>query len=117
MAGLLSKFDFDVLHQPGKELIPSDTLLRLIMKDMEDYVPVDDEEESTINKLLEEPLDLVSKQWKDQDLRKLKKMMTEGNMVYFDGEENPTADIKTLVELAKRKELLAIRTKKDGGCW
>ena len=67
----MSKFDFDVLYQPWKELILADTLSRLIMKDVEDYVLVDDEEESAINKLLEEPLDLVSKQGKDQDLRKL----------------------------------------------
>ena len=76
---------------------------------MEDYVSVDDEEESAINKLLEEPKDLVSKQWKDRDLRKLLQMMTEGDMIYFDGENNPTANIKTLVELAKRKELLVVR--------
>ena len=31
----LSKFDFDVLHKPGKELIPADTLSRLIMKEAE----------------------------------------------------------------------------------
>ena len=54
-------------------------------------------------------MDLVGEQWKDQDLRKLMKMMTEENMSYFDGEENPAADIKTLVELGGRKEVLVER--------
>ena len=79
------------------------------MKEAEDYVPVNDEEESAINQIMEEPVDLVSEQWKDRDLRKLMKMMVEENVSYFDGEENPAADIKTLVELAGRKELLVER--------
>ena len=58
----MSKFDFDVLHRPGKELIPADTLSRLIMKDREDYVPVNDEEESAVNKLEEADVDMVSEQ-------------------------------------------------------
>ena len=98
----LAKFDFDVLHRPGKDLISADTLSRLIMKDTEDYVPVNDKEESAVNQLEEEAVDLVSEQWKDRDLRKLMKMMMEGNMTYFDGEENSAADIKTLVKLAGR---------------
>ena len=65
----LSKFDFDVLHRPGKELIPADTLSRLIMKETKDYVPVNDEEESAVKQLEEEDVDLVSEQWKDRDLR------------------------------------------------
>ena len=44
----------------------------------------------------------TSEHWKDWDFRKLMKMMTEENMAYFDGEENPTANIKTLVELVLR---------------
>ena len=83
------------------------------MKEAEDYVPVNDEEESAINQIMEEPVDLVSEQWKDRDLRKLMKMMTEENMSYFDGEENPAMDIKTLVELASRKELLVARDAED----
>ena len=39
------------------------------------------------------------------------KIMLEGNVVYLDGEENSTMDIKTLVELAKKKELLVLRDK------
>ena len=41
------------------------------MKDTKDYVPVNDEEESAINQLEEEAMDLISEQWKDRDLRKL----------------------------------------------
>ena len=33
-------------------------------------------------------------------------MTIEGDIVYFDKEENPASDIKTLMELASRKELL-----------
>ena len=55
----LSKFDFDVFHCPGKELIPADTLSRLIMKDVEDYVPLNDKAESAVNQLLEEPSHMV----------------------------------------------------------
>ena len=39
-------------------------------------------------------------------------MITEGIMVYFNKEEKPAADIKTLVDLAKRKELLVMETKR-----
>ena len=109
----LSKFDFDVLHRPGKELIPADTLSRLIMRDTEDYVPVNDEEESAINQLEEEDVDMVSEQWKDRDLRKLMKMMMAGNVSYFDGEENKADNIRTLVELARRQELLVVKSE-DG---
>ena len=59
---VLSKFDIDVLHRPGKELIPADTLSRLIMKDTEDYVPVNDEEESAIKQLEEGAVNPFSEQ-------------------------------------------------------
>ena len=40
----LSKYDFDLIHCLGKELIPVDTLLRLILRDVKDYIPTNDEE-------------------------------------------------------------------------
>ena len=70
---------------------------------------MNDKEESAINQIKEEPVDLVSEQWKDWDLRKLMNMMVEEDVSYFDGEENPATDIKTLVKLAGSKELLVER--------
>ena len=73
-------------------------------------MPVNDEEESAVNQLEEEDVDMVSEQWKDRDLRKLMKMMTAGSVNYFDGEENKADDIRTLVELACRQELLVVKS-------
>lgn len=84
------------------------------MKDVEDYIPVNDEEELAVNQLVEEPLDLVGEQWKDQYLKKLMKTMMEENMVYFDWDKNSAADINILVELAQRQELMVVR---DDKCW
>ena len=70
---------------------------------------MDDEPESAVNEVRAEPEVLVASQWQDRDFQRIIKMMSEGEVVYFDGEENPAADIKTLVELAKRKELIIER--------
>ena len=43
------------MYQPGKELIPTCILLRLTLRVVEDYLPVDDEEESAIvNEMMQE---------------------------------------------------------------
>ena len=81
------------------------------VKAVEDYIPAKEEEETVmVNKMtIDREMDLMDKQWKDQDLTKIMLMMEAKDIQYFDGEVNPAADIKTLVELAERGELLVTR--------
>ena len=62
---------------PWQELIPADMLFRLILKEVEDYVPVNNEEESAMmNKVLQEdPKNPVNEQLRNKDLRRLIRMM------------------------------------------
>ena len=81
------------------------------MKDMEDYVPAQDKEETVIiNEMtVKKEVNLVDKQWRDPDLRRIIKMIDDQEIVYFDREVNTASNIKTLVELAKQGKLLVER--------
>ena len=96
-------------------MIAADTLSRLIVKDVEDYVPAQDDEETVaLNKMTTGmEINLVDEQWKDPDLQRIIKMMDDQQIEYFDGTENPASDIKTLVELAARGELLVERNREN----
>ena len=62
--GIMAKFNFVAAYRPGKDLIPTDTLLRLILKETEDYVPLDSKRVSLVmlNKMApESKVDLVDK--------------------------------------------------------
>ena len=59
--------------------------------------------------MVKKGVNLVDKQWRDPDLRRIIKMIDDQEIMYFDGEVNPASDIKTLVELAKRGKLLVER--------
>ena len=92
-------------------MIPADTLSRLIVKDVKDYVPAQNEEETMIiNKMTaKREVDLVSKQWRDLDLRRIIKMINDKDISYFNREVNPASDVKTLVKLAEQSKLLMER--------
>ena len=83
-----------------KELIPANTFSRLIMKEVEDYVSMNKEEESAVvNKVMqEEPFYLAVEQWMNNLCHQIQ--MMEANK------------IKTLVELAERVKLMVTRDSK-----